>query len=131
LGIDLGIGGGNGGTETPGNEDPSTENPDSGTGGNGTVDPGTGGNPSTDNSGTDGNGTTDDATVTGSGNGGTFAAAARSTAVGGVIGTDSSHRSTTGQGSALANTGTDISLVPFALLLLGAGIFLLRKRRIS
>ncbi|OAE01139.1 LPXTG cell wall anchor domain-containing protein [Arthrobacter sp. OY3WO11] len=64
------------------------------------------------------------------------APAAGSTAVGGAIVMDtrasSGTRNAPAQGAtALANTGVDASLAPLALLLLAAGLLMLRKRKMS
>jgi len=152
LDIDLGLGLIGDGTGTPGTENPGTETPgtdpgDGNTGGVGTVDPGTE-NPGTgtNNPGTgNGSGTGNSTSGTNTGNGNTtggnngttgtsniLVAAAGSTAIGGAIAADTTPRSTSGQGrTALANTGMDASLVPLALLLLAAGLLMLRKRRVS
>jgi hypothetical protein len=49
-----------------------------------------------------------------------------------VVTVDTTPRNTPAQGAAtLANTGLDASLVPLALLLVAAGLLMLRKRRMS
>ncbi|PNI07895.1 hypothetical protein CXX84_14815 [Arthrobacter sp. AFG7.2] len=109
-------------------------------GGNGTVNPGTtapgpdSGN--TNNTGTTGSGTVPGITSTGTG-GVSTAPAAGSTAVGGAIAVDAASGSTGARGTpaqgtnALAKTGVDASMLPLALLLLMAGLLMLRKRKVS
>ena len=132
---DIGLIGGGNGTETPGTGTPGDGN----TGGVGTVDPGTS-NPGndTDNGAGTGDGTGNGTAGTDNGSGtistGSFpVAAAGSTAVGGAIPAVSTPRNTPTQNgaAALANTGVDASLVPLALLMLVAGLLMLRKRKVS
>ncbi|MCO4254579.1 hypothetical protein [Pseudarthrobacter cellobiosi] len=107
------IGGGTDGCGTPGTETPGTDTTDPGTGTTGTTDPGTG------TTGTTGGGTTG-ITVVPAG-----------TSTGSVSSAATTMGNTSGQGgtATLAKTGMDASLIPLALILLLAGLLMLKPRR--